>query len=100
MEQGVAALLATDTALGRQMHHVARRLAECQVQGTLRLRQGAPDQQICREVDEGDHDLIVMATRSCRWWLRQVKGDPICSLLSWVDRPMLLVEPRALTFPS
>jgi nucleotide-binding universal stress UspA family protein len=93
MEQGVAALLATDTALGRQMHQVARRLAEYKVDGTLRLRQGAPDQQICREVVEGDHDLIVMATRPCRWWLRQLKGDPICSLLNRVDRPVLLAGP-------
>jgi nucleotide-binding universal stress UspA family protein len=93
MEQSVAALLTTDTALGRQMHQAARRLAECRVDGTLRLRQGAPDQQICREVVEGDHDLIVMATRPCRWWLRQLKGDPICSLLSRVDRPVLLAEP-------
>jgi nucleotide-binding universal stress UspA family protein len=93
MEQGVAALLATDTTLGRQMHHVARLLVESKVDGTLRLRQGAPDQQICREMVEGDHDLIVMAARPCRWWLRQLKGDPICPLLSWVDRPVLLAEP-------
>jgi nucleotide-binding universal stress UspA family protein len=93
MEQGVAALLAADTILGRQMHHVARRLAQCKVEGTLRLRQGAPSQQICREVAEGGHDLIIMATRTCPWWLRQLKGDPICSLLSRVDRPVLLAEP-------
>jgi nucleotide-binding universal stress UspA family protein len=93
MEQTLRSLLTTDTALGRQMRQVARRLVESKVDGTLRLRQGAPDQQICRETVEGDHDLIVMATRPCRWWLRQLRGDPICSLLSRVDRPVLLAEP-------
>ena len=93
MEQTLRSLLTTDTVLGCQMHQVARRLAECKLDGTLRLRQGAPDRQICRETVEGDHDLIVMATRPCRWWLRQLKGDPICSLLSRVDRPLLFVEP-------
>lgn len=93
MRQGLAALLATDTALGRQMHHVARRLADCKVDGTLRLRQGVPDQQICREVVEEEYDLIVMATEPCRWRLRQLKGDPVCKLLSWVDRPLLLTGP-------
>jgi nucleotide-binding universal stress UspA family protein len=93
MEQSIAALLTTDTALGRQMHRVARRLAEREVNGALRLRQGAPDEQIYREVVEGDHDLVVLAPRPCHWWLRQLKGDPICSLLSQVDRPMLLVAP-------
>jgi nucleotide-binding universal stress UspA family protein len=90
MEQGVAALLTTDTALGRQMHLAARRLTECKVDGTLRVRQGVPDQQICREVVEGDYDLIVMATKPCRWWLRQLKGELSCSLLGRIDRPMLL----------
>lgn len=93
MELSVAALLATDTALGRQIHHVARRLAEGQVDGTVRLRQGAPDHQICREALEQNHDLVIMATRPCRWLWRQLRGDPICSLLGRLDRPVLLVEP-------
>ena len=93
MEQTLRSLLTTDTALGCQMRQVARRLAECKLDGTLRLRQGAPDHQICREMVRGNHDLIVLATRPCRWWLRQLKGDPICSLLSWVKRPLLFVEP-------
>jgi nucleotide-binding universal stress UspA family protein len=95
MEQSLAALLRTDTALGRQMHHIAQELAACRIEGTLRLRQGAPDQQICREAVEGDHDLVVTATRPCRWWLRQLKGDPICSLLGRVDRPVLITVPSA-----
>jgi nucleotide-binding universal stress UspA family protein len=91
MEHSVAALLASDTALGRKMHHVARRLAESNVDSTLCLRQGAPDQQICRKAVEGDYDLVIIATRPCRWWLRQLKGDLVCSLLSWVERPLLIV---------
>jgi nucleotide-binding universal stress UspA family protein len=92
MEQGVAALLATDTALGRQMHQVARRLAEYRGDNILRLRQGTPDQQIYREMVEEAYDLIVMASRPCPWWLRQLNGDLVCSLLSRVDRPLLLAR--------
>jgi len=93
MEQTLSSLLNTDTALGWLMHQVTRRLVESKVDGTLRFCQGAPDQQICREMVEGDHDLVILATKPCRWWLRQLKGDPICSLLSWVNRPVLFVEP-------
>ena len=93
MEQSVAALLSTDTTLGRQMHRVARCLAEGKVDGTVRLRQGAPDHQICREAFERDHDIVIMATRPCHWLWRQIRGDPICSLLSRLDRPVLLAEP-------
>jgi nucleotide-binding universal stress UspA family protein len=93
MEQTLCSLLTTDTALGCQMRQVTRRLAECSLDGTLRLRQGAPNRQICREMVKGDYDLVIMATKPCRWWLRQLKGDPICLLLSRVDRPVLFVEP-------
>jgi hypothetical protein len=94
MEQTLRSLLSTDTALGCQMRQVAWRLAECKLDGTLRLRQGRPDQQICREMAEGDHDLTILATKPCRWWLRHLKGDPICSLLNGVNRPLLFVEPK------
>jgi nucleotide-binding universal stress UspA family protein len=93
MEQTLRSVLTSGTALGSQMHQAIRRLAERKVDCTLRLRHGAPDQEICQEMFEGDHDLIVMATKPCRWWLRQLQGDPICSLLSRVDRPVLFVEP-------
>lgn len=93
MEQNLAALLATDTALGKHMRGVAARLSECGIDGTLRLRQGTPDQQIARELADGDHDLVIVASRPCGWWLRQLKGDLICSVLSWVERPLLLAEP-------
>ena len=93
MEQSLRSLLSTDTALGRQMRQAARRLVESKVDSTLRLRQGGPEQQICQEMAEGDYDLAIMATKPCRWWLRQMKGDPICSLLKWAKWPVLFVEP-------
>jgi hypothetical protein len=96
MEQTWRSLVTSDTALGRQMYQATRHLAEWKVDCTLRLRQGAPDHEICQEMIEGDHDLIVMATKPCRWWLRQFKGDPVCSLLGWVDRPVLFVKPTTV----
>jgi nucleotide-binding universal stress UspA family protein len=93
MEQSLRSLLGTDTALGFQMRQAARRLVGSQVDSTLRLRQGGPEQQICQEMAEGGYDLAIMATNPCRWWLRQMKGDPICSLLKWARWPVLFVEP-------
>lgn len=93
MEQSLRSLLGTDTALGCQMRQAVRRLVESQVDSTLRMRQGGPEQQICQEMAEGDYDLAIMATKPCRWWLRKMKGDPICSLLKWARWPVLFVEP-------
>ena len=93
MEQTLRSLLTTDTALGNQMRQAGVRLVEAGVESTLRLRQGSPEKQVCREAAERAYDLIVMATNPCRWWLRRLKGDPVCWLLSRIDRPLLFVEP-------
>lgn len=93
MEPDPAALMATDTTLGMYLQKVVRRLSACGIDGVLRLRQGAPDRQVAREVVEGNHDLVIAAAKPCRWWLRQLEGDPICSMLRWVDRPLLLAAP-------
>lgn len=93
MEQGLAALLATDTALGRQMRRVARRLVNSEIEGTLQLRQGPPDWQIRREVAEGDYDLIAIAAEDHGRWLRRLLGEVVGSLLRWADRPVLIAKP-------
>lgn len=94
MEQTLRSLLSTDTALGCQMRQAGKRLVESGVESTLRLRQGQPVQQICREMAGRDCDLAIMATEACRWRLRQLKGDPICSILKSARWPMLIVEPN------
>lgn len=93
MRQSLRSVLSTDTPLSRQMRDTAQRLVDAGVSSALRLRQGPPEQEICREMAEGDYDLAIMATCPCRWWLRQLRSDPVCSLLRWVDRPVLFVEP-------
>jgi hypothetical protein len=92
MEQTLRSLLRTDTALGSKMREVSRRLAASGVESALRLRQGTAEQQICREMAEGDHDLAILATNPCGWWLRQLKGDPICSLLKSARWPVMFVK--------
>jgi nucleotide-binding universal stress UspA family protein len=95
MQQGLASLLVADTSLGKRLQEAARHLAVSRVKSTLRLCQAVPGQQICREMDEGDHDLLILGARSCRWELRQLGADPIYSLLSRVKQPVLLAEPTS-----
>jgi nucleotide-binding universal stress UspA family protein len=93
VDQGLGALLASATPLGRQMRRAARRLVDSEIEGTLRMRQGPPDWQICREIVQGDYDLIAAAAKPCRWWVRCLEGDPIDSLLHKADRPVLIARP-------
>jgi nucleotide-binding universal stress UspA family protein len=93
MQQGLDALLTTDTVLGRQMQRVAQRLVDSQVAATLQLRQGEPDRQIQHEVSEGDYDLVTVAVRSRSRWRRWLLGDWVSPLLSWAVRPVLVAKP-------
>jgi nucleotide-binding universal stress UspA family protein len=89
---GLADWLATDTTLGRQMRRIAQRLVNWETEGSLRFRQGSPDQQIQREVIEGDYDLIVIAADDPSWWLRRLLGELIPPLLRCTDRPVLVAK--------
>ena len=95
MGQGLPALLATDTALGRGMRQVARQLVAWEIDGTLRLRQGAPDHQIRREIMRTDPDLVVLGARPCRRSARRLAGDLVRPLLRQADRPVLVAQTTA-----
>jgi len=92
MDKGLAELLTTDTILGRQLRQVARRLANAQIEGTLRLRQGSPEWEIRREVLEGRFDLLVIAAapqdRMQPWAL----GDLAILLMRTVNRSILVTK--------
>jgi nucleotide-binding universal stress UspA family protein len=100
MQQGLDALLTTNTALGRQLRRASQRLVDWGVRGTLRLRQGEPNVQIQCEVAEGDYDLIVATIAPRKRWQRWLTENQVLSLLRWADRPVLAVKPCDRVFGS
>jgi nucleotide-binding universal stress UspA family protein len=94
MGQGLPDLLSADTPLGQQMRRMSQRLVDWEVPGTLRLRQGPPDRQICREVTEGNYDLIALASSPPTWWRRCLEGDLVGPVLRRVGRPVLVAKPK------
>jgi nucleotide-binding universal stress UspA family protein len=92
LEGGLAELLTADTALGREMRWVARQLVERNIEGKLRLRQGAPVWEIRREAVEGGHDLVAVAAAPQGGLRRLLLGDLALSLLRVVDRPLLIAR--------
>lgn len=93
IQPGLTALLSADTTLGREMHRVARRLVDRDVEATLRLRQGPPGWQLRLEVAAGDYDLIIVGADSSNRWLRWLMGRQVNPLLHWADRPVLIAKP-------
>lgn len=93
MQCGLADWLATDTPLGQQLRRIVQRLVNWGAEGTLRFRQGSPEQQIWGEVTEGDYDLIVITADHPSWWLRRLLGELVTPLLRWANRPVLIAKP-------
>jgi hypothetical protein len=90
---GLSTLLTANTPLGRRMRQMEQHLADWEIEGTLRLRQGSPNEQIRRELLQGDYDLIVVAALPQRRGLWRLEGDLADSLFLWTDRPVLIAVP-------
>lgn len=92
MRPTMPALLTTEDTLGRKLRSVAHRLVDWEIEGSLRIREEMPSQQIRCETIEGNHDLIVIATEPPNRLRRWMVGELVDPLLSWADRPVLIAK--------
>jgi len=92
MDQGIAALLTSQTPLGRNIKQVTRNLVDWEIECTLRLRQGPRDWQIRCEVMDGEYDLIVLADPPYRCGRRWLEGDLASAVLRLTNRPLLVAK--------
>jgi nucleotide-binding universal stress UspA family protein len=98
-ETALGELLSHNTQPGQQLRSLSQRLAQRQIEGTLRFRQGEPDWQIRWEVTEGGYDLIVIGAGTYGRWQRLLMGELVAPMLGWLNRPLLIARP-ALTAQS
>ncbi|UCG24795.1 MAG: universal stress protein [Chloroflexota bacterium] len=92
-ETALGELLSPSTQPGQQLRSLSQRLAERQIEGTLRFRQGEPAWQIRWEVTEGDYDLIVIGAEPYGSWQRLLMGELVAPMLGWLNRPLLIARP-------
>jgi nucleotide-binding universal stress UspA family protein len=92
LEGGLAELLSANTALGRQMRRVARQLVDRNIEGKLRIRQGAPAWEVRREAVEGEHDLVAVAAAPQYGLRRWLLGELATSIVRVLDRPVLIAR--------
>jgi len=92
MRPGLAELLAGDSALGHQMRGAGRRLADWEINSTLRLYQGPPDWVIHRELAEGDYDLVAGTAKQHHYWLRWLLGELVALILREAAQPVLIAK--------
>ncbi len=103
---GIEGLLSPHTADGKHVRHTLAQLACNQVRGTLRLREGEPDWQLRREIEQsanhrtgdGAYDLVIIgADRDDQPQQPQqpqqgLMGELSGSLLGWIQYPLLITR--------
>lgn len=94
MEETLAELLQSDTEMARELKWAAQVVkAECDI-SELKLRRGIVADEVLREGQSGDYDLIVLgSSRSAGGLVRVLMGDLTREVVTRAQRPVLVVRP-------
>jgi nucleotide-binding universal stress UspA family protein len=94
MEETLAELLQSDTQAAAELRWAAQVVkAECDV-SEVKLRRGIVPDEIYREVDAIDYDLVVVGSSEVSGGLRRaLMGNVARGIVSRVQRPVLVVRP-------
>lgn len=92
-EADADALLRSNSALARDLDTEKRSLEALGIQVTVRLRYGLVADEILKELDEGDHDLVVVgACPDPKAWRPYFIGNVTREIVHRADRPILVVR--------
>ena len=92
-EADAEALLRSNSALARDLEAEKRSLEAFGIQVAVRLRYGLIADEILKEVDEGDHDLVVVGVCPDPNLLRRyLIGNVTREIVHRADRPILVVR--------
>lgn len=93
MEETLEELLQTDTPVAQYLRRAAKQLADEDLPAELKLRHGVAQDEILREAEKGDYDLIVIGPGPLKGSLRNLVMDNVTALV--VDHapcPVLVVR--------
>jgi hypothetical protein len=93
IRNSIPALLTANDPFGKKMRWIARRLASQEVEGTFKLRNGFPLEQLRGEVLESDTDLVITAADPQNHIWHWILGELVNDLFVWLDRPLLITKP-------
>jgi nucleotide-binding universal stress UspA family protein len=88
----VAALLATDSALGQNLRAEKEMIEAAGIPTEVRVRAGLVADEIAAEIEAGDYDLVVLGSKPSRdVFSAYLLGNMTRRLVNWVPRPVLVV---------
>jgi nucleotide-binding universal stress UspA family protein len=98
ISRGFTTLLSPESTLSKHVADCACQLNNAGIKGFLKLRQGLPDSQIIKEIDEGDYDLIAVAAEAHGEFIQQTWGYVAGEKLN-KRYPLLVVKPEIPLLP-
>ena len=94
MEETMSEFLQTNTHLVNEIKWAAQVLkAECRI-AEVKVRRGLVPDEILREANRGDYDLLVLgSSRSAGGLVRMMMGDVTAHIIQQAKQPVLVVRP-------
>lgn len=100
LEEDLDRLLASGSELGMNLSRQKRDLEKLGVSAEVRIRHGLVLEQVLRETNAGDYDLIVTGSSQARGVVRQyIMGDLTRSILNRAECPVLVARSGAAAAP-
>jgi nucleotide-binding universal stress UspA family protein len=92
-QEDVAALLNSNSALGRNLRTEKEIIESAGVPAAVRIRHGIVIHEILAEIEENDHDLVVVGSWPVRDALRNYAiGNVMREIVNRTDRPVLVIR--------
>ena len=90
IQHSLQALLEAEDPMGLKMRSISKRFSEDEINGTFKLREGEPLNQLRYELLTSDPDLVIIPSSPHNTLRRWMTGDLVNPLLAWADRPILI----------
>ena len=85
-------LMSGDTPEGEHLRQALTILTDLGIQAVARVRHGLVIDEILAEIHEGNHDLVIVGTRSAEGWMRFLVNDLGQQIIGCTDRPIMVAK--------
>jgi nucleotide-binding universal stress UspA family protein len=85
-------LMSGDTPEGEHLRQALTTLTDLGIPAVARVRHGLIIDEILAEIHEGDHDIVIVGTRSADGWMRFLVNDLGQQIIGCTDRPILVAR--------
>ncbi len=97
IDESVEELLQTDTAYAQHLRKGVEILNEKQIQSEVKIRRGIPIEEVVRETQTVNYDLVVIGTSAVNRGIKEMLlGNLTIKIVDRVELPVLVVGSRDL----